>query len=66
MTLFITLTFMIFATAAILTILSIGMYFEYRKGEKVPSVTKPANTYIESANRQAKLYEELVKTNSRS
>ncbi|MDA8195844.1 MAG: hypothetical protein M0019_01305 [Actinomycetota bacterium] len=59
MTLFITLTFMIFATATILTILSVGMYLEYRKVERT-TATKASN-YSELSHQRAKNYENSLK-----
>ena len=61
MTLFITLTFMIFTTATILAILSLGMYLEYRKGEKVITKSFHPFTYNELAHQEAKRYENSLK-----
>jgi hypothetical protein len=61
MTLFITLTFMIFATATILSVLSLGMYLEYRKSEKVITKSFHPFTYSELAHQEAKRYENSLK-----
>ena len=61
MTLFLTLTFMIFATATILAVLSLGMYLEYRKGDKLIEKSFYPFTYRELAHLEAKRYENALK-----
>ncbi len=61
MTLFMTLTIMIFTTATILAILSLGMYLEYRRSERVITKSFHPFTYSELAHLEAARYEQSLK-----